>query len=511
MTNLTPETFALVTRTLILGLGETGDASARWLARCQKPLRLADTRANPTGMVALQEAMAQHDVEWALGQTDLSIDLLENIDAVVISPGLSPHHAPVLELLNAARSKGIEVIGEIELFARALTRLKAEQNYQPFVLGVTGTNGKTTVTALTRHMLEAAGIFAKAAGNIGPSALTALMQALDAKALPQAWVLELSSFQLHTTQSLQFDASVVLNVTQDHLDWHLNMHDYAAEKARIFKYSAVQIVNRDDPIVMDMIDSIEAQTVRSFGRDAPIYCHDLGVTHEQSVRWLVSAEPLDFEDEPSPVSRRKKNAPAPTRQAGRVLQLMPVDALKLVGMHNAMNVLAALQLGRCVGAGWAPMLRSAVEYLGEPHRMRFVRTVQEIDFYNDSKGTNVGATLAGIEGLDRRMILIAGGLTKGQDLTPLLPVILTLVKAVVLIGQDAPLFDALFAGHQISFEHACDMNEAVAKAYAASQAGDAIVLSPACASFDMFKNYPHRGEMFIDAVNELALSRGEVV
>ena len=190
---------------------------------------------------------------------------------------------------------------------------------------------------------------------------------------------------------------------------------------------------------------------------------------------------------------------------------MPVDALKLVGMHNAMNVLAALQLGRCVGAGWAPMLRSAVEYLGEPHRMRFVRTIQEIDFYNDSKGTNVGATLAGIEGLDRRMILIAGGLTKGQDLTPLLPVILTLVKAVVLIGQDAPLFDALFAGHQISFEHACDMNEAVAKAYAASQAGDAIVLSPACASFDMFKNYPHRGEMFIDAVNELALSRGEVV
>jgi UDP-N-acetylmuramoylalanine--D-glutamate ligase len=337
------------------------------------------------------------------------------------------------------------------------------------------------------------------------------MQALDEEALPKAWVLELSSFQLHTTQSLQFDASVVLNVTQDHLDWHLNMNDYAADKARIFQHSAVKIVKRDDPIVMSMIKSIEAPNVRSFGRDAPIYSHDLGVTLEQNVCWLVSAEPLDFEDEPSPVSRRKKNVPTPTRQPGRLVQLMPADALKLVGMHNAMNVLAALQLGRCVGAGWAPMLRSAVEYLGEPHRMRFIRTVQEIDFYNDSKGTNVGATLAGIEGLDRRMVLIAGGLTKGQDLTPLLPAILKRVKAVVLIGQDAPLFEILLRGQEISFEFACDMNEAVAKAHAAAKAGDAIVLSPACASFDMFKNYPHRGEVFIDAVNELALSYGEIV
>jgi UDP-N-acetylmuramoylalanine--D-glutamate ligase len=510
MTELSPHTFVQAARTLILGLGETGDAAARWLARCRKPLRLVDTRANPAGVNVLREALGQDDVQWALGQTELSSQLLENIDAIVLSPGLSPHHPPVAAFLEAAGKMGIEVIGEIELFARAIQELKISQNYQPYILGVTGTNGKTTVTALTRHMLEAAGITARAAGNIGPSALTALMQALDEGALPRAWVLELSSFQLHTTKSLHFDASVVLNLTQDHLDWHLNMQDYAADKARIFEHSAIRIVNRDDPVVMVMVTSLTATTVRSFGRDAPLLAHDIGMIYESGMRWLVSAEPLDFEDLPNPNARRKKNAPEPMRQPGRMVQLMPADALKLVGLHNAMNVLAALQLGRSVGAGLAPMLRSATDYFGEPHRMSFVRTVREIDFYNDSKGTNVGATLAGIEGLDRRMILIAGGLAKGQDLSPLLPAIEKFVKTVVLIGQDAPLFKTLMANSHVVCEQADDMNQAVTKAFAAAQSGDAVVLSPACASLDMYKNYPHRGQVFIDAVNELALTHGDI-
>lgn len=511
MTPNSSATLVQAQRTLILGLGETGDAAARWLARCLKPLRLVDTRATPKGVAALREALGLHDAQWALGQIDLPIALLEGIDAVVMSPGLSPHHQPIAAFIQAAREMGIEIIGEIELFARALNELKTSQDYQPRMLGVTGTNGKTTVTALTRYMLEAAGMTARAAGNISPSALTALMQAIDEKSLPEVWVLELSSFQLHTLQSLHFDASVVLNLTQDHLDWHINMQDYAADKARIFAHSALCIVNRDDPVVLAMVQSLTKTTVRSFGRDAPVLTHDVGMIYEAGMRWLVSAEPLDFEDEPNPTARRKKNAPEPMRQPGRLVQLMPVDALKLVGLHNAMNVLAALQLGRSVGAGLAPMLKSATDYFGEPHRMCFIRSIREIDFYNDSKGTNVGATVAGIEGLDRRMVLIAGGLAKGQDLTPLLPAISKFVKTVVLIGQDAPLFEALLSGSPIQCEQADNMEQAVSKAFAAAQAGDAVVLSPACASLDMFKNYPHRGEVFIEAVTELALTHGEIV
>lgn len=510
MTPHTSETLVQSQRKLILGLGETGDAAARWLALNHHALRLVDTRTNPAGVESLREALKQHDVQWVLGATELSTELLDDVDAIILSPGLSPHHTPVVELLAAAKRAGIEVIGEIELFARALQALKISQNYQPFVLGVTGTNGKTTVTALTRQMLEASGLTARAAGNISPSALTALMQALKDETLPRAWVLELSSFQLHTTQSLHFDASIVLNISQDHLDWHLNMQDYAAEKARIFKQSKQCIVNRDDPIVMGMIESLAAINVRSFGRDAPDFTHDVGLINIQGMRWLASAAPVEFEEEPNPNSRRKKGAPEPMRQAGRVIQLMPVDALKVVGLHNAMNVLAALQLARSVGAGWAPILRSASEYLGEAHRMRFVRTIQDVDFFNDSKGTNVGATLAGIEGLGRRIVLIAGGLAKGQDLSPLLPVLSKFVHTVVLIGQDAPLFEQLLLNTKVRCEFAVSMQEAVDKAFAISQPSDAIVLSPACASLDMFKNYPHRGDVFVDAVRELALANGEV-
>lgn len=517
MTLQTNQSFDLSQRALILGLGETGEASALWLARHGKPLRLVDTRSTVSNQARLNDQLGHADVDWVLGARELPTSLLEQVDCIVLSPGLSPHHEPVVAFLTAAQAQGIEVIGEIELFARALNALSALGTYQPRVLGITGTNGKTTVTALTRFMLEAAGMSATAAGNISPSALTALMNALDQAQLPQVWVLELSSFQLHTTQSLRYDASVVLNLSQDHLDWHQDMQEYAADKARILSHSTIQIVNRDDPAVMHMVNSLEPMNVRSFGLDVPLLAHDIGLTLEQGMRWLVVAEPTDFEDGPIPSSRRKKGAPEPKRQAGRVKQMMPADAIQLVGLHNVLNVQAALLLCRSVGAGWAPLLRSATQYVGEPHRMRFVRTVREVDFYNDSKGTNVGATVAGIAGLDRSIVLIAGGLAKGQDLTPLIPVISKHVRALVLIGQDAPLFVQLVEqinrsqGTSIVHSLAHDMNSAVTHAFELANGGEAVVLSPACASMDMFKNYGHRGQMFIDSVNELALSLGEVV
>jgi len=227
--------------------------------------------------------------------------------------------------------------------------------------------------------------------------------------------------------------------------------------------------------------------------------------------WLSSSEATEFEDDlPAPV-RRKKNAPAPERQAGRIVRLMPVDALGIKGLHNALNCQAALLLGRACGATWAPMLRAAGEYEGEPHRMAFVRSVRGIDFFNDSKGTNVGATAAGIEGLGRRIVLIAGGVGKGQDFEPLVPVVKRHVSAVILIGQDATLLAQVLAPAEVPCILSRDMPHAVAQAFEHAQEGDAIVLSPACASFDMFNNYPHRGQVFVDAVTDLALDQGEVV
>ena len=281
-------------------------------------------------------------------------------------------------------------MGEIELFARALAELAESRDYRPRLLAVTGTNGKTTVTALTRELIDASGMSVLAAGNISPAALTALMGALDADALPQVWVLELSSFQLETTHSLQADAAVVLNVTQDHLDWHGGMQAYADAKARLLKMARVKIVNRDDPLTVAMVAKLDALDVRSFGRELPERVGDMGLEPGQGMAWLVAAEPNDF-DEPAPPVRRKKDAPEPVRPNGRMSRLMPVDALRIRGTHNALNALAAMQLARCLDLGWGAMLRALRDYAGEPHRAAFVRTVCDVDYINDSKGTNVAA------------------------------------------------------------------------------------------------------------------------
>lgn len=497
-------------RVLILGLGETGIAAARWCVRNGALLRVADTRANPVGLEALQSEIDASRVEWHLGCDVFAESLLDGVEQLVLSPGLAPGMSPVRELLDAAKARNVEITGEIELFARALRDLNASQNYAPKVLGVTGTNGKTTVIALTRRILESAGLRAQAAGNISPAALHALMDALDHDALPDVWVLELSSFQLETTSSLSLTAATVLNLTQDHLDWHVTMQNYSDAKARIFTMAEQVIVNRDDTNVMGLIATQSAMNVRSFGRDAPILTGDLGIETSHEVMWLCSSEATEFEDDlPAPV-RRKKNAPAPERSPGRIVRLMPVDALGIKGLHNALNTQAALLLSRACGAIWAPMLRAAGEYTGEPHRMEFVRSVRGIDFFNDSKGTNVGATAAGLEGLGRRIVLIAGGVGKGQDFEPLVPVIKRHVSAVILIGQDATLMSQVFAPSEVTTVFASDMKEAIAQAFTHACEGDAVVLSPACASFDMFQNYPHRGQVFVNEVKELALDQGDV-
>ena len=498
-------------RVLILGLGETGIAAARWCARNGALLRIADTRIAPAGHEMLSAELDAARVEWHLGCDTFAASLLDEIDQLVLSPGLAPGMSPVRELLEAAQSRGIEITGEIELFARALQTLKVSQEYSPKVVGVTGTNGKTTVTALTRRMLEASGVSARAAGNISPAALQALMEALDQHDLPEVWVLELSSFQLETTQSLDLTAATVLNLTQDHLDWHVTMQAYSDAKARIFGMAQQIVLNRDDANVMALVATQSAMNVRSFGRDTPMLTGDLGIETSHDVMWLCSSEATEFEDDlPTPV-RRKKNAPAPERQAGRMVRLMPVEALGIKGLHNALNCQAALLLARACGAKWAPMLRAAGEYAGEPHRMEFVRSIRGVDCFNDSKGTNVGATAAGIEGLGRRVVLIAGGVGKGQDFEPLVPVVKRHVRAVILIGQDATIIAQVLSPSGVPVVFAADMKEAVAQAFAHAEQGDAIVLSPACASFDMFQNYPHRGQVFVSEVTELALDQGEVV
>jgi len=492
--------------TLILGLGETGAAAARWCLRHGVPLRLADTRPAPSGVEALQ-AQADNPLDLRLGDGALNDATLEGVTRIIISPGLCPREAPLDAFLHQAAANGAEIIGEIELFALALSDL-AQEGYRPKVLGITGTNGKTTVTALTRRLLEAAGHTAVAAGNISPPALDALSDALDRDALPDTWVLELSSFQLESTYSLSLDAAVVLNLSQDHLDWHGSMEAYANAKARLLKSAALAVANRDDPLVVKMVDDLRGINVRSFGSDVPEYEGDFGLEDTHGIEWLA-AVPVP-EAEPQAAGRKRKTQEVPQRAAGSAHRLMPSDALRLRGRHNALNALAALMLAQSAGGSLAAMLHALRDYAGEPHRCEAVRNIAGIDFVNDSKGTNVGATVAALEGMGRPIVLIAGGLGKGQDFAPLAMAINRYAKAVILIGQDAPSIRAALAGTSVVLHDAAGMEEAVRLAMNEAAAGDVVLLSPACASMDMFKNYGERGRKFAEAVEELALDSGEV-
>lgn len=493
---------------LVLGLGESGLAMALWLARCGAALRVADTRAQPERLEALR--MAVPDAEFIGGPFDLP--LLEGIDFVALSPGLAPGRE-LAAIIPAAQEKNIPLWGEIELFAQALAALKAERGYAPKVLAITGTNGKTTVTSLTGLLCKRAGLTVQVAGNISPAALDVLRAALDQDALPQAWVLELSSFQLHSTFSLQADAATVLNLTQDHLDWHGDMAAYAAAKARIFGAGTIHVLNRDDAAVMQMASPLAAMV--SFGAGEPEQAECLGLINENGMQWLSIAVAAEEGERTGKRMRRKKGSVELLPVS--LNRLMPADALKIRGQHNAINALAALALCRAIGLPLAPLLHGLRDYHGEPHRVELVTTIGGVEYYDDSKGTNVGATAAALNGLgpmqgggSGRLILIAGGEGKGQDFSPLAEPIAKYARTVLLIGKDAGIVRAAVEPSGVSLIDCATLEEAVQRAADLAHSGDAVLLSPACASFDMFKGYAHRAQVFVDAVREVALSRGEV-
>ena len=495
--------------TLILGLGETGVAAALWCAQHGAALRVLDTRDHPAGLDALRDQVS--DVEYRFGSDVVTVDALEGVHTVVLSPGLYPHEAPVADFLAQARELGIEVLGEIELFARALKDMSG-QGYAPAVLAVTGTNGKTTVTAMARQFAQASGYSTVAAGNIGPAALAALETALDANALPDVWVIELSSFQLATTRSLNATAAVVLNVSQDHIDWHGSFDAYVQAKAALLAQAQIRIVNRDDVVVRAMVDDFRLPDVRSFGSDMPGFSGDLGIEDNQGVAWICAAQATDVHEVPSKARGQRKTATDEKagRPAGSVARLMPADAMRVRGRHNVLNAQAAMILVRSLGAGWAAMLHALRDYTGEPHRMEVVRMVAGIEFINDSKGTNVGATVAALQGVQRSTVLIAGGLAKGQDFTALAQAARENVRSVLLLGQDAAVIAAALDVAGVPYGRVDTMAQAVEQAFRLAQPGDTVLLSPACASMDMFTSYGHRGQCFIDEVTELALDHGEV-
>jgi UDP-N-acetylmuramoylalanine--D-glutamate ligase len=485
---------------LILGLGASGLAMARWCARQGARVTVADTRETPPQLAQLQAELPQ--ASFRAGAFEPGLVEGSDIRAVFKSPGLTP--AVVAPVWQAAQAIGLWVGGELDLFARALRELQAERGYAPKVLAITGTNGKTTTTALTGQLVAHTGKSVAVAGNIGPNLLDVLAQHLDAGTLPEVWVLELSSFQLDGVQGFEPTAAVVLNLTQDHLDWHGSMEAYGAAKARIFGSRGLLVLNRDDPAVMAMrpepvrvkLQKPQWREYVSFGLEMPQRPGDYGIEMVNGMAWLVRAIEVDE------TQKRKKGE----EEEIFIQRLMPADALRIRGRHNATNALAALALAQAAGCPLGPMLYGLREYRGEPHRVEPVAIVGEVEYFDDSKGTNVGATVAALTGLgaERRVIAILGGDGKGQDFAPLYAPVQRHARAVVLIGRDAPAIRAAVQGTGVPLFDAASLPEAVVLARAQARPGDAVLLSPACASFDMFDNYEHRARVFIEAVQALA-------
>jgi UDP-N-acetylmuramoylalanine--D-glutamate ligase len=483
---------------LILGLGDSGFAMARWCARQGAKVTVADTREEPPRLADLREQIPQ--ATFVAGA--FSESLLEGMAAVFRSPGLSP--AQVAPVFVAARGRGVRAGGELDLFVEGLAALKAEQGYAPAVLAVTGTNGKTTVTALTGQLVERSGRTVAVAGNIGPTLLDTLAEKIDAQALPQVWVVELSSFQLEGVEGFEPTAATVLNLTQDHLDWHGDMQAYGAAKQRVFGQTALMILNRDDPLVMKMLPEpvrlkggkFEQRKYLTFGAEMPQRPEDFGIEVVNGMAWLVRALEADE------TQRKRKDA----AEEIHIQRLMPADALRIRGRHNATNALAALALASAAGCPLGPMLYGLREYRGESHRVEPVGIVNEVEYFDDSKGTNVGATVAALIGLgsERKLVVILGGDGKGQDFSPLAAPVARYARAAVLIGRDAPQIRAVLEPAGVTLLEAGSMEEAVTLASERARPGDAVLMSPACASFDMFRNYPHRAEVFRAAVARLA-------
>lgn len=428
-------------RLLVLGLGDTGLSVARFAAREGAAVRVADTRANPPR----RDAFAG---EFHGGPFDVS--LLDGADLLCISPGLPLES----DLVAEAIARAIPVLGDVELFAW--------HNRAP-VLAVTGTNGKSTVTALTAHLLKSAGLDVEAAGNIAPPVLDALQRRA---APPAAWVLELSSYQLEATWSLDPRAAAMLNLSEDHLDRYAGIDEYAAAKARVFLGSGVQVLNRDDARSAAL--ARPGRTVVTFGLDAPRNAADFGI------------------------------ADGALRRGGE--KIFELSALPMHGLHNAANALAACALASSL-VPISQLAQGLKTFKGLAHRLELVATRRGVEWYDDSKGTNVGATVAALRGLGKPCVLILGGDGKGQDFSPLAEPVRGHAKHVLLIGRDAPLIEQALSG--IAAERCRTLEEAVERAARLARPGEAVLLSPACASFDMFRDYKQRGEMFAAAVRGL--------
>lgn len=491
---------------LVLGLGESGLAIARWCARHGCRLRIADTREAPPNLAALQAESI--DAEFVGGAFTPAL-LDGGVEIVGLSPGLSPLEPALAGLIAAANERGIAVWGELEFFAQALRAL-GTSGYQPKVLAITGTNGKTTTTSLTGLLCQRAGKKVAVAGNISPAMLDRLAGAIDDTALPDVWVLELSSFQLETARSFAPDAAAILNITQDHLDWHGSFDAYAAAKGRIFGATTTRVLNRDDAAVMKFAPAAgaaDAPRTITFGLNEPTQDGDYGLSRDNGIAWLVEAVDRDAPDETATTGRRRKRDAAHTPDIAQK-RLMPADALRIRGLHNAANALAAFALARAIDLPAAPLLHGLREYRGEAHRVEVIATIDDVDYVDDSKGTNVGATVAALDGLAQKIVLIAGGDGKGQDFAPLVAPVARWCRAVMLIGRDAPALRDTLAETGVPLADHATLEGAVHAAAALAEPGDAVLLSPACASLDMFRNYAHRADVFRAAVDEIAIDKG---
>lgn len=437
--------------TVLVGMGMTGQSAARYLTAHGRPFVWVDTREAPPALEQIRSQFPQARLELGTLKEQTLLAAAE----IVVSPGV-PLSTPALA---AAAAAGIPILGDIELFLRAVTAP---------VVAITGSNAKSTVTTLVGEMAKAAGKRALIGGNIG-------VPVLDLLQLPAAelYVLELSSFQLESISKLNADVATVLNISEDHMDRYASLAQYYLAKQRIYFGARKIVINREDPLTVPPL--AEGVEVYSFGLNTPDR-RGFGVMNKDG------QEHLAFEFKP----------------------LMPLSAIKMPGRHNAANALAALALGYAADLPLEPMLKTLTEFAGLPHRCQWVAASGGVNYYNDSKGTNVGATLAALNGLQKnsgKIVLIAGGVGKGADFSPLQKTAPCL-RCVVVMGQDGAQIADVFAG-QVPVHVVSDMNEAVAMAKQQAQDGDDVLLSPACASFDMYRGFEHRGEHFVQVVREV--------
>ena len=444
------EIFDKARRTLVVGLGKTGLSVARYLSQQGVSVAIVDSRDKPP---ELERSRSELSVDVALFLGGFHADAFERAEQIVISPGVSMQQAEIA----AALARQVPVIGDIELFAQAATAP---------VIAITGSNGKSTVVTLLSAMARRAGIEVRTGGNIGTPALDLLT---DKE--PDLYVLELSSFQLETLHSLRPQAAVVLNVSDDHLDRYRDLQDYANAKQVVYQNAGLQVVNLDDPVAAALADG--QRPLVGFTVQIPT-AGNYGLLQHAGERWLARGD----------------------------TPIMPVANIRMAGRHNQLNALAALALGEAAGLPLLAMVETLAEFQGLPHRMQYLCEYNSVRWFNDSKGTNVGATLAAIDGVNGKVVLIAGGDGKGADFSPLAKVMQRKGQGAVLIGKDAPLLEVALQD-VVPVRQADNMSQAVKVAAEMAQPGNCVLLSPACASTDMFRNFEMRGDIFMQAVQEL--------